>query len=321
MRYVVFGAGAIGGVVGARLHQAGFGVTLIARGAHLEAIRSQGLTLLTPDERSVLAVPAAGSPAEIEWTGDEVVLLATKAQDTAGALLALRDAAGPAVPVVCLQNGVENERVAARLVDSVYGAVVMCPAVHLEPGVVEGYGATLTGLLDIGRYPDGVDARCEEVCAALEGARFSSRPTPEVMREKYAKLLLNLGNAAEALCGDRPGTEQLIEQARAEGRSALTAAGIPFTADAGSDVRGRWQRIGAREIEGRPRGGSSTWQSLSRGTSLETDYLNGEIVLEGRRHGVPTPVNQSLCHLAWEAARAGWAPGSLEPDDVLAVAV
>src|SRR5581483_10253715 len=99
MRFVVFGAGAIGGAVGARLHQSGHAVTLIARGAHLEAIRRDGLTLLTPVERAVLTLPVADGPGGVQWTGDEVVLLATKSQDTLRALTALRDAAGGAVPV------------------------------------------------------------------------------------------------------------------------------------------------------------------------------------------------------------------------------
>src|ERR1700760_4794594 len=156
MRFVIYGAGAIGGAVGARLHQSGHAVTLIARGAHLEAIRRDGLTFLTPVERAVLPLPAVGDPAAMEWSGDEVVLLATKSQDTLGALTALRDAAGGTVPVVCLQNGVENERLALRLIDEVYGAVVMLPAAHLEPGTIEAYGAETTGHIDVGRYPEGV---------------------------------------------------------------------------------------------------------------------------------------------------------------------
>jgi 2-dehydropantoate 2-reductase len=321
MQFVVFGAGAVGGVVGARLHQAGFGVTLIARGAHLEAIHRDGLTLVSPVERSVLEIPAVASPAEVQWTGDDIVLLATKSQDTVDALTDLRDTVGPTVPVVCMQNGVENERVALRLVDSVYGAVVMCPAAHLQAGAVEAYGTELTGMLDLGRYPGGVDARCEQVCSALEASQFSSHPVTDVMVLKYAKLLMNLGNAVETLCGPGDASEDLTEVARAEGRAVLTAAGIDFTAERVTDLDGRWARLGIGEIDGRPRAGSSTWQSLSRGAALETDYLNGEIVLRGRLQGVPTPVNESLCRLAWEAARDGVAPGSYAPADVLAVAV
>src|ERR1700742_3559614 len=163
MRFVIFGAGAIGGTVGARLHQSGHDVTLIARGAHLEAIQRDGLRFVTPVESAVLALDAVADPAGVGWTGAEVVLLATKSQDTLQALLDLRGAAGPEVPVVCLQNGVENERAALRLMGEVYGALVMLPAAHLEPGTVEAYGADISGHIDVGRFPDGVDDRCEAI--------------------------------------------------------------------------------------------------------------------------------------------------------------
>ena len=87
MRFVIFGAGAIGGVVGARLAQAGFDVALIARGPHLEAIRRDGLRLETPVQDTVLQLPAAGDPSELGvGADDDVVLLTTKSQDTLGAL-------------------------------------------------------------------------------------------------------------------------------------------------------------------------------------------------------------------------------------------
>lgn len=320
MRFVIFGAGAIGGVVGARLHQSGFSVTLIARGPHLEAIVRDGLTLLTPVERLVRKVPAVAGPADVPWSDQDVVLLATKSQDTLSALTSLRDAAGPGVPVVCLQNGVENERVALRLMDAVYGAVVMAPTAHLEPGIVEAYGARLSGMIDIGRYPDGTDDRCEQICAALSAAAFLSRPAPDVMRLKYAKLLLNVGNAVRALCEPGERRDELSALARAEGEAVLGAAGIDFVADEVTDVDGRWAQMDVRDIAGRARAGSSTWQSLARGAgAIETDYLNGEIVLQGRLHGVPTPVNQALCRMAAQVSRAGRRPESIAPEDVLAV--
>jgi 2-dehydropantoate 2-reductase len=324
MRFVVFGAGAIGGVVGGRLHQAGHPVILIARGAHLEAIRSHGLILETPMERVVLRLPAAGDPAAVDWRDDDVVLLATKSQDTSGALAALRDAAGPQVPVVCVQNGVENERVALRLMDSVYGATVMLPAAHLEPGVVQAYGTRLTGMIDLGRYPEGVDDRCREVASALAESSFTSAPVGDIMRLKHAKLLLNLNNVVEALCGPGEETRELTGLASAEGRAALEAAGIDFVAEDVTDVQERWKRMGVAEIGGRPRVGSSTSQSLARGTgTIETDYLNGEIVLQGRLHGVPTPINEALCVIAARVVRDDAGPGglgSIPVSDVLAAA-
>lgn len=319
MRFVIFGAGAIGGVVGARLHQSGHPVTLIARGPHLEAIRRDGLTLLTPVERSVLPLPAVAAPGELRWAQDDVVLLATKGQDTAEALSALR-AARADIPVVCLQNGVENERQALRFTGSVYGAVVMAPTAHLEPGVVEAYGSKLTGMIDVGCYPAGVDDRCREVCAALAGATFTSRPRHDVMRAKHAKLINNLGNAVEALVGPSAESDALTAAIREEGRAVLTAAGIAHEDEEVADVLGRWEQFGVRDIAGRARAGSSTRQSLMRGTALETDYLNGEIVLQGRLHGIPTPLNAAICRLAARAARENLPPGSYAAQDLLAVA-
>ncbi|HEY1511738.1 MAG TPA: 2-dehydropantoate 2-reductase [Solirubrobacteraceae bacterium] len=316
MRFVVFGAGAIGGVAGARLHQAGHEVVLIARGAHYEAIRDNGLTLEAPDEHIVLEIDACDSPAEITWSGSDVVLLATKSQDTAGALAAMRAVAPPATAIVCMQNGVENERLALRLFANVYGAVVMMPAAHIEPGVVESHASQLTGIIDVGRYPGGADELAEEIAAALRGSRFEACAHPDVMRLKHAKLLLNLANAVGALCEAGPEADQLTEAVREEGQAVLSAAGIEFDAPEVADVAGRWKRLGVQP--GR-RSGSSTWQSLARHAGeVETDFLNGEILLLGRLHGVPTPVNEALAALAYRAARDGAEPRSLKAQDVLA---
>jgi 2-dehydropantoate 2-reductase len=324
MRFVVFGAGAVGGVVGARLHQSGHDVALIARGAHLDELRRSGLTLETPSERTVLPIPAAADPAELgvgSSRTDDVILLATKSQDTGDAVDALQRAGAGEVPIVCLQNGVENERLALRRFPEVYGAVIMAPTAHLRPGAVEAYGARSSGIIDVGRYPEGSDELSEQVAAALAQSQFHSRVSPDVMRLKYAKLILNLGNAVDALCGDDERRDELVVPARDEGRAALDAAGIDHH-DAGvDDLAGRWEQIDVSEIDGRRRAGSSTWQSLARGTgAIETDYLNGEIVLVGRLHGVPTPVNAALCRLAADQARSRAAPGALSVDDVLAVA-
>ncbi len=252
MRLVVFGAGAIGGAVGARLHQSGFDVTLIARGDHGRAIRDRRLTFETPEGVQVLPVPVVDHPSALQWRGDEVVLLCVKSQDTVAALESLRPAA-PAI--VCFQNGVENERLALRRFEHVYGAVVMLPAAHLQPGVVQAYGTRLTGIVDVGRYPHGLDDTARELCAALAASGFASEPREDIMRLKYAKLIMNLGNAAGALFAAGPARDELIEAAKAEGRSALSAAGIDFEDATVSDLDGRWERMGVGEIAGRERAG------------------------------------------------------------------
>jgi 2-dehydropantoate 2-reductase len=321
LRFVVFGAGAIGGVVGARLHQSGHDVALIARGEHYRAIRDRGLTFERPGESVTLDIPVADAPMALDWGGDEVVLIATKSQDTAGALADLRGAAPTHTPVVCMQNGVENERTASRLMPSVYGAVVMAPTAHLEPGIVQAYGTRGIGVIDAGRYPHGVDAVAEEVAGALSQSGFSSMARPDIMRFKYAKLLANLGNAVDAICRPGPAADEVIATAQGEGRAALTAAGIEFVAEEVNDVQARWRRLDVKPIEGRPRAGSSTRQSFARGTpTVETDYLNGEIALLGRLHGVPTPVNAALCELSDRHLRERRAPQTLPAEEVLTLA-
>ena len=98
MRYVVYGAGAIGASVGAKLHMNGIEVALIARGAHLKALQTDGLTLIHPDASEQLKMPASGHPSEIEWRPDDVCVLAVKSQDTQAALEQLRLCAGADVP-------------------------------------------------------------------------------------------------------------------------------------------------------------------------------------------------------------------------------
>jgi len=317
VRFIVYGAGAVGGVVGGRLAEHGHDVVLIARGAHAEAMRRSGLTIESPETTVAVDVPVATHPSELELGPDDVVLLAMKSQDTHGALLALRAAAPPRLPVVCLQNGVENERAALRLFPQVYGINVMCPAGHLEPGVVQAYSSPLSGILDLGRYPSGVDETSEAVAAALSASTFVSEARADIMRWKHAKLLMNLRNAVQALCGRAAARGPLGELVRAEGVACLEAAGIEFVStEEDRSRRGDLLRIGP--IGDRERPGGSSWQSLERRTgAIESDYLNGEIVLLGRRHGVPTPANALFQQLAAEAARAKAAPGSLAPEELL----
>src|SRR2546423_15323478 len=117
MRYIIYGAGAIGGVIGGRLFQAGHDVVLIARGPHLEAIRERGLTLETPAETTTLPVKAVGHPSEITFGDADIVVLTMKTQDTAAALDEVRAAAGEKIPGIFAPNWVENRPLAVlRLV-------------------------------------------------------------------------------------------------------------------------------------------------------------------------------------------------------------
>src|ERR1700730_5014757 len=216
MRYVIYGAGAIGGAIGAMLHQSGLEVVLIARGRQLDALRNRGLRLQTPDRDLQVAVASVGSPRETEITVQDVVVLAMKSQDTAAALQELSEVADPDVAVVCAQNGVDNERQALRRFAHVYAMFVYVSAQHLEPGHVQVFSAPTLGVLDLGRAPSGVDERTRAIASDLRAAGFASRVDPEIMRWKYAKLLSNLANAVEALLGPDVAGGDLVRAARAE---------------------------------------------------------------------------------------------------------
>ncbi len=319
MRVVVLGAGGIGGSIGARLHQAGYDVALVARGAHGEAIRERGLTFETPEERVTLRIPAYAHPRDVTWREDDVVVLAAKSQDTEEAARDLYAAAGR-VPVVSAQNGVANERTLARWFDRVHGMCVMMPTAHLEPGVVQAHSVAATGILDLGSFPDGTDEVDEEVAAALRASRFECVARPDIMRWKYRKLLNNLGNAVQALCGsglDSDAALTALALLDAEAEAALAAAGIEPIGDA-DDRERRGDHLQLRDISGETRAGGSTWQSLTRGSGIETDFLNGEIALLGRLYGVPTPANERIQALMTRAAAAGSGPGSMTSPELLA---
>lgn len=318
MRYIIYGAGAIGGSIGARLFQHGHDVVLICRGPHLEAVQSDGLKLRTPDETTVLPIAAVGHPSEIEFRDADVVLLTMKSQHTVAALDELRAGAGD-VPVVCAQNGVANERMALRRFSRVYGMMVMLPATHLEPGEVLMHAVPLGGILDAGRYPGGVDALIERVTADLAASGFKSGARPNIMRFKYGKLLENIANAVQALCGTDAAAGDLVLAVRAEAVAAYEAAGIESASlEETMELRAEVVRS-VRSIEGVKRGGGSTWQSLARGAgSIETDFLNGEIALLGALHGVPTPCNRMLQRVAREAVREGRPAGSYTVEELMA---
>ncbi|HET6818817.1 MAG TPA: 2-dehydropantoate 2-reductase N-terminal domain-containing protein [Mycobacteriales bacterium] len=331
MRFVILGAGAVGGTIGGLLHDSGHEVVLVARGAHAAAMRADGLLLATPSRSMTVRVDVVDDPSALVLDGDDVLVLATKTQDTTALIDDVADLrvdgrpAAAVLPVFCAQNGVANERIAARRFADVHGMVVMLPAVLLEPGRIEAQGEPYSGLLDVGRWPTGVTSVDRAVADALTASNFVSRATDDVMRWKYAKLLRNLGNAIEALCGhDLDDDERamavvqdLDRRLRAEAETCFAAAGIDWVSDEEWGERRRDQ-VRHAPVEGRSRMGGSSWQSLARrlGT-IEADYLNGEVALLGRRYDVPTPVNVTLQLLANRAARQGAPPGSLRPQDIV----
>ena len=321
MRIVIFGAGGVGSVIGGRLHQHrerhGNDVVMVARPAHTAAIRADGLRLHSPSGLDVIDVPVVERIDDVVLVDGDVVILTMKTPDTADALDQLQRHTTANIGVVCAQNGVENERLVLRRFDRTYGMCVILPALFLEPGVVDAFGAPFNAILDVGRYPSGVDDTAIALATALSASDLASDAVADVMPRKYTKLISNLGNPIDALFQPSEASRQLERLARGEAEAVFGAAGI-VTSGSDADAARRAGRMEVQRVAERERGGGSTWQSLARGaTTTETDFLNGEIVLLGRLHGLATPVNTVLCSTIRRAAATGTSPRSLDAAELI----
>jgi len=179
MRYIIIGAGAVGGAIGGRLFESGHEVVLVARGPHLAALQADGLRLTAPAGVSTLRIPAVGHARELGLRPGDVLVVAVKVQDAAAVHgewtwqpVRGGTVAAQSLPVVCAQNGVAGERLALRRFRQVYGMCVWLPATHLEAGTVEAQGTPLTGMLHLGRYPSGINATAAQIGADLETSNF-----------------------------------------------------------------------------------------------------------------------------------------------------
>jgi len=296
-RYVIIGAGAVGATLAAELHTAGRSVLLVARGPHLEALRT-GLRYLRPDGEHRVAVPVAAAE-DVELTEQDVLVLATKAQDAEAALAdwawrPVKDrTAAEVLPVITLQNGLDTERVALRRFATVYGAVIWSPTTYLTAGEVSSPADPAVGVIWIGPHPTGTDARLAAIAEDLRAARHLTEVVPDIERWKAAKLFGILANGLDALYPEGPLRARAAAALRAEARAVYAAAGVEPadpTGETGLDLAA----FRTHPIPGRAPTGRSTWQSLRRGVPPETDFLNGEIVLLARLHGGPAPRNAAV---------------------------
>ncbi len=289
MKFLVVGAGALGGCVAALLHRSGHGVRVTARGDHLRALSRDGLCLRRPQGELRVKFPVAERFVPLV---EEVVLLCVKSQDTARAIAGLP----PETPIVCMQNGVENEIYVHAAGHPTYGALTWIFAAHLEPGVVALHAAGCPGLFALGAWPAGV-GRAAQVAQALREAGFDAQARADVMRWKRGKLVSNLPGALQAAGAPHGPAE--IEAIVAEGEAVLRAAGLDWIPP--TELRASSAHIVHAEIDGAPRPGGSLWQSRQRGRPSEVHYLNGYIVRLGRAHDVPTPLNEDALRALQEA--------------------
>jgi 2-dehydropantoate 2-reductase len=306
--YVIYGAGGIGGTIGARMFQSGNRVTLIARGDHGKQLRDEGMQFITPGEHNLLRIPTVLDPSEVNFDANTFVLMCMKSQHSLVALEALAACAPADVRVACVQNGVANERTAIRFFTNTYATVVNVPAVFLKPGEIVTHAEGTGGGLDTGCFPHGSDDAAAQLTSALTDSGFSAIPDPAVMRQKYAKLLLNLGNILHAGLTDPGDVQAITHELRHEALACFEAAGIDCASR--EEARQRTKDVRSAEVPGYERVAGSSWQSVARGTGdIETEYLNGEICWLGRMHAIATPYNNACVQMARALIARNEGPG------------
>lgn len=332
MRFVVYGAGSVGSVLGGYLVLAGYDVVLIGRAPHVNQIMERGLSVQDRDGTHIIIVDAAKAVSEISPRVDDVILLCTKSQNTTEAISALQEWTSAKSPLFCFQNGVTNEVIASQFFERVYGVQVAIGGRYIAPGRVTHYASRAVAL---GCYPAGLDDQVTTVGAALNAAGCEVTYSPNVMAVKWSKLIINSCNAFYALSGlsipeahrDLESREVLADIME-EGVHVLEAVGIEYQSLPGrSTLREEIARLREPEpVQPWPDDPDfdyypSTWQDLQleRGVT-ETAFFNGELITLGKQSGVPTPYNQLLMELVEEMAAACEPPGKYTIAELRAMA-
>lgn len=304
MKIAIIGAGGVGGYYGGLLAQHGHEVRMLARGAHLEAIRARGLEVHSPDDSFVAHPHATAEAADL--TGCDLVLVAVKGYDLAAVAPAVRTAAAPGSMVLPLLNGVGvSERLGALGVpdDALLGGLTYISAVRTAPGVIHRYSDFRRILA--GERNGGTSERVRRVVDALRDAGIDARESPNIVVEQWQKLIFiatmaavcalsrtSIGAVRAAPLGDR-----LIGRATREAIRVATASGVVLPDGEEARVRGVIDAVPAAM---KP----SLLVDVERGGPTEIDILSGAIAELGRRLGVETPVHDAAV-TAVIAATAG----------------
>lgn len=297
MRVLVLGAGALGSLIGARLHAAGVPVVLFSRNTeHIRAVQQNGLRVHELDGRIHLAAPQAFSdPGEIPWSPDLVVTL-VKSRDTGPAVRSLLPICSGETLFLTLQNGMGNARLIQELAGqgNVLAGTTAQGATLLRPGEVCHGG---DGTSYVGRPGAAADADVHRAAALLDGAGLPCEATDEVDRLIWKKLLVNVGiNAITALARvpngwieADPSARELACSAVREAREVAGRAGFDFPETVEREVLDVAVRTRTNH--------SSMYQDITAGKPTEIEAINGAVEELARRYGLDAPVNWTLTRL------------------------
>ncbi|AVA23760.1 2-dehydropantoate 2-reductase N-terminal domain-containing protein [Rhizobium sp. NXC24] len=310
-RYIIIGAGAVGASLAAQFELTGISYALVGRGAQIHHVKKHGLSYQRPSGTQQITLNAFDLADPPELTPSDILLLTVKSQDASSALAfwswrpasEAAAAAAASLPVVTFQNGLATEAFALRTFTRVYGASILTPARFTETGKVVAGGDPQVGVVTVGRFPQGHDETSERIVADVNRAGYLAEASPDIRSWKSAKLLHNVRNVLELFDGPAELRGLINEALVNEARRALEAAGyhLASPSERTIDISG-WR---VAQNSGIAAGQQSTWQSFTRGTSSEVDFLNGEIVLLGRLHSIPTPYNEAVQTLAGRLAHQG----------------
>ena len=314
---MIYGAGAVGGVLGGLLALSGEPVVLIGRPGNVNEIRAHGLNIVTSSRTRNVKLPAVTSPKQIDFRPHDLVFLCVKGQDTETAIAELHSLVND-IPVFCFQNGVRNEEIVSKYYHHIYGVMVKAILFFTRDGEVIARGDSPNQLV-VGCYPEGTDELIEDIAAKLRHAGCEVTVTPEIMSYKYSKLIGNLTNAVGAItnvAGEE--VESITRAVQNEGKEILTMAGIKWVSTDEPSPKRPKDVINQpyNGLSGMPLG--STWQSLTRRQgAVETEFLNGEIVRIAAKFGKRAPINETLLHITVEMAANHELPGKYSPIELI----
>lgn len=294
MRVAVIGAGGTGGYFGGLLARAGEDVTFIARGAHLEALRTRGLTV-----KSRLAGDFAGPAQAVEDPRDvgpvDVILFCVKSYSTAEAVRKIRPLVGPGTVILSVQNGIDSaERIAEAVGPRpVLGAVAMVSSTIESPGVVAQTAGP--GKIVFGELGGGPSDRTKALLEMFRRAGIAAEVHPDIRIALWQKFIFICGLSGVTTLTRlpigpilaTPETKALFRETMAEVETVARAEKVAVPV--GSADQALAQAAG---LEPWFRG--SLYYDLAAGRPLELETLNGTVVRLGRRHDIATPMNFAI---------------------------
>lgn len=294
MRIAVMGSGGLGGYYGARLAKGGADVVFIARGAHLAAMKANGLTVESTIESFVLpSVQATDDPASIGPV--DLVLFTVKLWDTEAAGRAIVPLIGPDTAVVSLQNGVQKDDMLRPILgpSALMGAIAQISCAVPRPGVIAQVG--MMQRMAFGEFDGHVSDRARAFLAACEAGGIKAEISSDITREIWQKFVFLVGLSAVTCatrctigpCRANPYTRALLLGVMAEVVAVGRAHGVAVSEDFAATRLAFMDTLPPELV-------ASMYNDLAAGRRLELAWLSGGVVDLGARFGVPTPLNQAI---------------------------